>query len=256
MSEVPSTAGGSTGEQACRLWGFWGSVFWGLAAMAVWLGSQIAIGGVVVQRFGLGADKLSPEQLATHAPVIGVVTIGAVIAPILMISLAVRLAHCRAADYLGLRMPGWRYLALGVLALAVVIPLVDFISWLTGYATTPQFVLDLYRSARDTNSVALLLIAICIAAPLVEELVFRGFLLPGFAASRLGVIGALALTAAAWAAMHGQYHPFYLIQIMLLGIVFGWLRLQSGSTLLTILLHGLLNLAAFLQAAVIVERLS
>jgi membrane protease YdiL (CAAX protease family) len=45
------------------------------------------------------------------------------------------------------------------------------------------------------------------------------------------------------------------MQIILLGVVFGWLRLRSGSTALTIVLHGLLNFAALMQAAFIVERL-
>jgi membrane protease YdiL (CAAX protease family) len=87
----------------------------------------------------------------------------------------------------------------------------------------------------------------------VEEVLFRGFLLPGFAASRLGPTGAIAVTSVIWAAMHLQYQPFYLIQVFALGAAFGWLRLRSGSTLLTILLHGLVNLTSLVQAALIAE---
>jgi membrane protease YdiL (CAAX protease family) len=46
------------------------------------------------------------------------------------------------------------------------------------------------------------------------------------------------------------------MQIMVLGYVFGWLRLHSGSTALTIVLHGLLNFTALAQAAVISELIS
>jgi membrane protease YdiL (CAAX protease family) len=38
--------------------------------------------------------------------------------------------------------------------------------------------------------------------------------------------------------------------------VFGWLRLKSGSTILTMILHGMLNLVSLAQAAIVVEMLS
>jgi membrane protease YdiL (CAAX protease family) len=141
----------------------------------------------------------------------------------------------------------------GLLSLAIIIPLVDLVSWLAGYAVTPSFVIDIYRSARDTGGLLLLTVALVVAAPVVEEVVFRGFLLPGLAKSQLGASGAILLTSVIWALLHAQYQPFYLLQIVVLGVVFGWLRLKSGSTALTILLHGLLNLAALGQAAVIAE---
>ena len=53
--------------------------------------------------------------------------------------------------------------------------------------------------------------------------------------------------------MHVQYDAFTLTQIFLIGSLLGWLRWASGSTLLTILLHMLANLAATIQAAIKVE---
>ena len=91
------------------------------------------------------------------------------------------------------------------------------------------------------------------AAPVMEELLFRGFLLRGYTASRLGPIGAVLLTSAAWASMHIQYEVFYVVQIFVLGCVFGWLRLRSGSTTLTLILHGIVNLTAIVQTVYIAE---
>ena len=45
-------------------------------------------------------------------------------------------------------------------------------------------------------------------------------------------------------------------QIFLIGLLLGWLRWASGSTLLTIVLHMLANLAACIQAAIKVEWMS
>ena len=46
---------------------------------------------------------------------------------------------------------------------------------------------------------------------------------------------------------------FTLAQIFLIGLLLGWLRWASGSTLLTIVLHMLANLTATIQAIVAVE---
>lgn len=239
----------------CVPWGLAGSLAWGFAAIALWLGAQIMVGEFVVAWLFAGAPPGMDGRIA-HAPFVSVVTIGAAVVPLVVIALAVGATGCGIAGYLGLHAPERRYVVVGLVALGVLIPLADLLSWLAGYPVTPEFVSDIYRSARDTGTLVLLVLALAVAAPLVEEIVFRGFLLPGLAPSILGEMGALLFTSLSWALLHAQYHPFYLIQIVLLGLVFGWLRLRSGSTLLTILLHGLLNLAALVQAGVIVEWFS
>ena len=236
----------------CVPWGLGGSLAWGFAAVALWLGAQIVIGELAANWLFDGAPP-DPSVRITHAPFVSLVTIVSAIVPLAVIVLAVRVAGCGVADYLGLRAPERRYVAIGLVTLAVLIPLVDLLSWLAGCPVTPAFVLDIYRSARETGTLVLLAIALGVVAPLVEETIFRGFLLPGLARSVLGATGALLFTSLSWALLHVQYQPFYLVQIVILGVVFGWLRLKSNSTLLTIMLHGLLNLAALVQAAAIAE---
>jgi membrane protease YdiL (CAAX protease family) len=239
----------------CVPWGLGASVAWGFAAIALWLAAQLIVGEAVVAAM-LGGVPNDPAGQITHAPFVSVVTIAGAVVPLAVIAFAVRARGCALADYLGLRAPAAHYLWIGLATLAVLIPLVDLLSWLAGYPIVPDFVLDVYRSARETSTLVLLAIALAAAAPVVEEIIFRGFLLPGLSRSVLGTTGALLFTSFSWALLHAQYQPFYLIQIVLLGIVFGWLRLKSGSTLLTILLHGLLNLAALVQAAVFTEWMS
>jgi membrane protease YdiL (CAAX protease family) len=98
-----------------------------------------------------------------------------------------------------------------------------------------------------------LAVALIVAAPLMEELLFRGFFFPGYARS-LGPWGAIIVTAAGWAVMHVQYETFYIVQIFVLGCAFGWLRWRSGSTLLTVILHAIVNALALAQVAFLVER--
>jgi hypothetical protein len=240
----------------CKPWGLVASLVWGFAAIAAWLGVQVAIGDVALEWFLGGTVPSETLELGTHGPFVAIVTIGAAVVPLAVIAFAVQSAGCGISDYLGLRFPERRFVLLGLLSLAIIIPLVDLVSWLAGYAVTPSFVIDIYRSARDAGGLLLLTVALVVAAPLVEEVVFRGFLLPGLAASRLGASGAILFTSVFWALLHVQYQPFYLLQIIVLGIVFGWLRLKSGSTMLTIILHGLLNFVAMAQAAVVAEWFS
>ena len=49
--------------------------------------------------------------------------------------------------------------------------------------------------------------------------------------------------------MHVQYEGIYIVQIVVLGCVFGWLRWRSGSTILTMILHAIVNAAALAQVA-------
>src|SRR6185436_19531912 len=91
-----------------------------------------------------------------------------------------------------------------------------------------------------------------VLAPIQEELLFRGFLYRGLSLS-FGPWTTILLTSAVWSVVHLQYNWFYLGEIFLLGAVFGWLRMRSGSTILTILLHGTMNALATLSAGAMVS---
>jgi membrane protease YdiL (CAAX protease family) len=138
----------------------------------------------------------------------------------------------------------------------VLLPLGDLSSWLTGRPIVPPFVMDAYRSARDSGTIWLFGIALVVAAPLAEEIVFRGFMFRGLAASRVGVAGAILIPSAIWSAMHVQYEAFLIVQIFILGTVFAWLRWKSGSTWLTIVLHAIINFTSLLQTIYFVEKAS
>jgi membrane protease YdiL (CAAX protease family) len=112
---------------------------------------------------------------------------------------------------------------------------------------------DAYTTARDSGSLVLFFLAVVVVAPITEEIAFRGFVFRGLSATWFGVGGTLVATSAAWAAMHVQYDWVNLAQIFLIGLLLGWLRWASGSTLLTIVLHMLANLGATIEAVIKVE---
>jgi membrane protease YdiL (CAAX protease family) len=93
----------------------------------------------------------------------------------------------------------------------------------------------------------LLGIGVVIMAPLQEEIAFRGFMFPGVAQS-WGPWPAIVVISALWAMMHVQYDWYFISQVFAMGVLIGWLRWWSGSTLLTIILHAAVNASAVGQA--------
>jgi membrane protease YdiL (CAAX protease family) len=240
----------------CEPWGFWTTTAYGLTAITAWFAVQLVVASLVLARLGVGgsASDFEVQTLASHALTIAVATILSVPAPIAVVAIGARFARCTVRDYLALYWPKRADLFVGIAIIAVLLPLGDLSSWLTGRDLVPPAVVDAYRTARSSGTLLLLAAALILAAPLMEELLFRGFLFPGYARSRLGVAGAIGHTAAGWAIMHVQYEAFYIMQIFVLGCIFGWLRWRSGSTILTVILHAMVNATALAQVAFIVER--
>lgn len=240
----------------CDPWKFWATGAWTVAAIAAWIAVQfvIFIAALYFADMGDNATPAEIEKFASHAVVVSLIAIVAAPAEIGVIALAIRFARCGFADYLGLVRPSRKYVLVGLACLIVLMPLGDLSSWMSGRGILPPFVVEAYRSARDSGTLWLLAIALVIAAPLTEEIVFRGFMYRGLAASPVGDAGAILIPSAIWAGMHLQYETFFIFQIFLLGVVFGWLRWKSGSTWLTIMLHAIVNLSSLLQTAYFIGK--
>lgn len=84
-------------------------------------------------------------------------------------------------------------------------------------------------------------LVVTIGAPLSEELLFRGFLLPAIVKTQLGLAGGVVLASAGWTAMHAGYSPLGLLEVFLIGLYFGWLVLRTGNVWLPMALHAFYN---------------
>ena len=80
----------------------------------------------------------------------------------------------------------------------------DLTTYLLGHAIVPPFMVAFYQSC----PLPLLILAVVVAAPVREEVLFRGFLFKGIAASRWGPIAAILISSTIWALIHVQYDPF------------------------------------------------
>lgn len=217
-----------TDDGAPAHWGFWATSGLAVAILLV----------VYVVQAGAGAYRMSIS-----------VSIAAAVAGCAAVVAAVKLKRgSDLREYLALTtvpratMLKW----IGILAAFVII--VEMVTRLLGRPIVPDYVRDIYARA---DSIWLLGVFAVAAAPLFEELFFRGFVLTGFAASALGARSAVVLTAAAFAAMHVQYDAYDVGQVFVMGLLLGAARTATGSLFVPLTLHALANLIGLAEAALL-----
>ncbi len=238
-------------QRSPRIWKFWGTALWGLFIFAgMFIGQVLVVAWFVLQEAG----PIDLQALASAIRVVvgsGLTISLSVITglPVVLAALwvAIRFTRTPFSEYLALRLTSWTNLLIGVVALIVLVLGWDMLSRATGREVEPGFMGDVMKSARADGALWLLVVAFCVAAPVSEELFARGFLYRGWSESFLGPVGAIVLSSMVWTMLHLQYDWYFLGEVFSIGLLLGYLRYRSNSTWLTIILHGLNNLAAVVQ---------
>ena len=130
----------------------------------------------------------------------------------------------------------------------MVTPVVMLTGWLlvrlVGDPGGSNPLLELVLGSHDPIALGLLALTAVVLAPLFEETIFRGALLPVLAA-RLGPLGGVLLSGLLFAMAHisvGELAP-----LTVLGVGLGLVRLRSGRLWPSVLMHGLWNAVTFLN---------
>jgi membrane protease YdiL (CAAX protease family) len=237
-------------------WGIWGTVGWGLlvaVAFIVLQGSVLA--GFVVSGMARNPDAdiyATAKGLGSNGFVMALTTLVTTPLCIGLIVLLVRLRKGPTiARYLGIKAIAPRAMLnwLGIVALFALIA--EILANLLGRPFMPDFMVDAYATAYFAP---LFWIALIVAAPLFEEIFFRGFLFEGFQHSRVGPIGAVFLTSLAWTILHVQYGAYELSTIFALGVIFGVARWRTKSIYPPLAMHSLFNLLAMAQLVAYLGR--
>jgi membrane protease YdiL (CAAX protease family) len=92
-----------------------------------------------------------------------------------------------------------------------------------------------------------LLVLGVVLGPILEESLFRGFLLPVLAQTT-GTVPAVLITAILFAVFHGPSNPAHWVSFTATGFAYGWMRVASRSTTAPALMHAAYNLTLFLFA--------
>jgi len=162
----------------------------------------------------------------------------------------------RAKDYLAINWPLRQEVTVALISLVILLPLMDGLAYVSGQPIIPAFMTDIYKSAQSQGTLPLLWLAITVAAPVAEEIIFRGFIFRGWVRpSQRPMLGILAV-AALFAIIHFQYNWFGILQVFMIGFLLTWTRWRSGSTLLPMVMHVVANTYAMLQVIVYLGWLS
>jgi membrane protease YdiL (CAAX protease family) len=151
------------------------------------------------------------------------------------------------ADYLRVRAVSAGTLFKWLAVTFALIAIADFITVSTGRPIVPEFMQQAYATA---DPLWLFWIALVVAAPLFEEVFFRGFLFAGLASSALKPAGAIIVTAVVWAVIHLQYDTYEIGLIVCLGLALGAARVATDSLVVPFVMHATMNLVATIETAV------
>jgi membrane protease YdiL (CAAX protease family) len=234
-----------------RIWKFWGTALWGLFIFAAMFVGQIGVVAWFILRRGGPIDIAAAVHVVGGGLTISLSVIMGLPALLAALWIAIRISRTPFADYLALRWPSWTDLAIGIVALIVLVMGWDLLSRAAGRENAPGFMGEVLNSARADGSLWLLVIAFVVAAPISEEFFARGFLYRGWSESFLGPPGAIMLSSLVWTALHLQYDWLILGEVFSIGLLLGSLRYRFNSTWLTVIVHGLNNLGVVIQIMLI-----
>lgn len=238
-------------------WGYFATVVWTVAAFVL---STVA--AVVYAYWFFGYDQLRAMIDAgddLNAKFDGVlianITILSALMQIAIIAFAIRVRRWTIPDYLGLTLPPRHVIVQSLILLVALLVVLDGLTLAFGYNSVPPFQVISYRTAKEAGGLLPLFAAVVVFAPVAEEVMFRGFLYRGFVRKPGHEPYAILIITLVWMAVHQQYDWVGLLQIFVIGLLFGWVRWSTGSIGLTVLMHMTANLFATIETVIWVEWL-
>jgi membrane protease YdiL (CAAX protease family) len=246
-----------------NIWGAWPTVGFSAAVFGIFFAAQTLV--TVIFMAVLLAQNPSLNSITEITDfIMGLQSNGLLLSTAIIVSgicgfffvwLFIKIRHGYSfEDYLELRTPGWRTWVslIGVMAgLMIFSILMDKVHTDTSSLKTMT---DAYLTSGWTP---IFWIATVVFAPIFEETLFRGFLFVGLRNSRVGPMWTVIITAFTFAILHSTQYDYYgLIAILVLGLVFGLVRLISKSLWSTIVLHAAWNLMTMISLAYYIKGLT
>ena len=234
------------------VWGLWATLGWVILALLL---SQ-TIGAIVLVLWRPDAITGGMDVLLQDGVAVSLSNIPANAVQIIILVLASRRPGWSITEYLGLVRPAARDVVAAVWIFVIFLLGYDALTYFLGRDIVTPFQVDTYRSAQSAGVLPLYWFALVIAAPVAEEIMFRGFLFRGWVTSERSAIPVILIISALFAAIHIQYDWFGILQVFFIGLLFGLVRWRSGSTTLSILIHVLANFWATVETMIKLEWLS
>jgi membrane protease YdiL (CAAX protease family) len=183
--------------------------------------------GAPAQQHGIVAGLWITEALAIALPGVFALTVAGV----------------RFGTYLGLRRLSAKQALIALVVMAANQPIVSFLTWAERELLPRGIVADFDAKQRMLDAVFAahawpMTLTVVIAAPLGEELFFRGFALPALRKS-WGVTAAVLVSGALFSMLHMD--PVGFLGLMEIGVLLAALRIWSGTLWAAVLGHAVNN---------------
>ncbi len=223
---------------------------WGIAATLGWTALALVIGQSVALAVLMWWGRSAGSGLSISHYDGRVLTLATVVSNPLQIAIlawAARLRGTAVADYFALGTFRARDVGVGLAATGALVIAISVFGRLTGQELVTSFQTESYASTPSLAWLAALFIAVVTVAPFGEETMFRGFLYRGLVKAPDRPIWGILVITVLWTALHVQYDWFGLLQVFVLGLLLGWMRWRSGSTMVVFILHALVNLESAIE---------
>jgi uncharacterized protein len=206
------------------------------ATIAIFAGAILLVGVVV-------ATAWANNRLPTDVLVMLAATLVQQVGVIAFTWFAANRYGAKPISVLALRTP-----AQGLKSYAIAFVLLIGLTLVVGFAVqlfdkdAAKADVEIYKAMITSSWWWLALIVVGIGAPVSEELLFRGFLFSALANSRIGRSGAAVITSLGFALVH-PYSIVGITQVFLIGMLFAWILIRTGSLRVTIVCHAVFNTA-------------
>ncbi len=243
------------GKKPSGPWGFWPTVGFGLIIGFAYVVSQVLVVGIFAAKNFISNPGVSSSQLMNS------LTNGNVLTAVLFVSTVI--GACLTVLFIKIRkgISFKEYLVLNpvkvrtfFLVFGIAVVLLIIAGFVTSGLNQSKFTDQMVQAYQTSSMPVLIWIAVVIFSPVFEEMFFRGFLFAGFNASKVGVTGAIFITAVLWALSHAtQYSVWELLVIFGVGVVFGIVRWKTKSLFASLTMHSLWNLLSMIQTVLYIQ---
>jgi len=120
---------------------------------------------------------------------------------------------------------------------------IGFISPIVNSMPVPEFMQQMFMELASQNGV-LSFITLVIAAPILEELIFRGIILDGLL-KRYSPVKSIIISSVLFGIVH--LNPWQFISAVIIGFFIGWVYYKTRKLSLAILIHMTNNFLAFIM---------
>ncbi|ACK71418.1 Abortive infection protein [Gloeothece citriformis PCC 7424] len=235
-----------TNEQAWETpWG--GETIWQVLIVGFVFIGQILL--PLLFGIGFGFLNINPNELSLRFKAVYVLAsyLTMAVGGILVLYLSIKSYFPIPKDWFRFRwLSNWIFWGLGgylvAIPLVVIVSLINQKIWQGQGGSNPLLMLAL--ESQDTVALIIFFFTAAIAAPLFEEIMFRGFLLPSLT-RYMPVWGAIVVSGLIFAVAHLNLSE--VIPLATLGIILGVVYTRSRNLLSSILLHSLWNSGTLLS---------